>query len=108
MQNVTNSVNLPFTYFMYDIPLVPRLSVKLLHFSMIGPTDLLHPSPGTTFQNFPSISDLLPDISKFQHHAKLSSKFSISLSSSLSLSPICCDTSLLKTTIPQAQSRTVQ
>ena len=35
-----------------------------------------------TFQNFPGISDLLPEASKFQYHTKLRSKCSISLTSS--------------------------
>jgi hypothetical protein len=36
----------------------------------------------TTFQNFPGVSDLLPDASKFQQHIKLYSKCSILLASS--------------------------
>jgi hypothetical protein len=28
---------------------------------MISPTDLFHPPPSTTFQNFPGVSDLLPE-----------------------------------------------
>jgi hypothetical protein len=36
----------------------------------------------TTFQNFPGVSDLLPEASKFQHHIKLCSKCSTSLTSS--------------------------
>jgi hypothetical protein len=36
-------------------------------------------SSSTTFQNFPGVSDLLPEASKFQHHIKLCSKCSTSL-----------------------------
>jgi len=39
---------------------------------MIGPTDLLHPSPAPHFKNFPGISDLLPERPSFntiQSHA---------------------------------------
>ena len=61
---------------------------------MIGPTELLHPSPAP-LQNFPGISDLLPEASKFQHHTKPCSKCSILLVSSSNLSPICCKESLL-------------
>ena len=47
----------------------------LLHFSH----DLSNWSPSfasTTFQNFPRISELLSEVSKFQHHEDLCSKFS--------------------------------
>ena len=40
----------------------------------------------TTFQNFPDISDLLPEASKFQHYTKPCSKCSILLVSSSNLS----------------------
>jgi hypothetical protein len=43
----------------------------------------------TTFQNFPGVSDLLPEASKFQHHIKLHSKCSILLVSSSVRSPFC-------------------
>jgi hypothetical protein len=36
----------------------------------------------TTFQNFPVVSDLVPDVFKFKHHIKLCSKCSTSLVSS--------------------------
>ena len=45
-------------------------------------------SSSTTFQNFPGVSDLLPEASKFQHHIKLCSKRSTSLASSSIPSPI--------------------
>jgi len=36
---------------------------------MIGPSDA--PSfSSTPFQNLPSVSDLLPEVSQFQHHKK--------------------------------------
>jgi hypothetical protein len=35
---------------------------------MISPTDLFHPPPAPHF-NFPGVSDLLPEASKFQHHS---------------------------------------
>jgi len=42
----------------------------------------------TTFQNFIDISDLFSEVSKFQHHAKLCSKYSTLLASTLNLCPI--------------------
>jgi hypothetical protein len=43
---------------------------------------LIFSIPSTTFQNFPGISDLLPEASKFQHHKKPCSICSILLISS--------------------------
>ena len=43
----------------------------------------------TTFQNFPGISDLFPEVSKFQHNITLCSKYSFSLAYSVKLSPGC-------------------
>ena len=43
----------------------------------------------TTFQNFPGVSYLLPEASKFQHHTKPCSKCNILLVSSSNLSPVC-------------------
>ena len=57
------------------------------HFSTIGPTGLLHPSPVPNFKIF-RISNLLSEVSKFQHHTLLRSKCSTSLVSSLNLSPV--------------------
>ena len=51
--------------------------------------DLLHPSAAPRFKTFQSISDLLSEMSKFQHHKMLCSKCSISLVSSWNLSPVC-------------------
>jgi hypothetical protein len=45
-------------------------------------------SSNTTFQNFPGVSDLLPEAFKFQHHIKLCPKHSTSLASSSILSPM--------------------
>ena len=41
---------------------------------MIGQTDLLHPSPAPHFKTFKVFSDLLSEVSKFQHHTKPRSK----------------------------------
>jgi hypothetical protein len=49
----------------------------------------------TTFQNFPGISDLLSEGFNFQHHTILCSKYSISLFSSLNLSLIAGEKSLV-------------
>jgi hypothetical protein len=43
----------------------------------------------TTFHNFPGVSDLLSEASKFQHHIKLCPKCSSLLVSSSILSPFC-------------------
>jgi hypothetical protein len=67
---------------------LPWLFVTLFHFSH----DWSNWSPSfysTTFQNFPDISDLLFELSEFQHHMKLYSKCSILLVTSLNVSPIC-------------------
>jgi hypothetical protein len=45
----------------------------------------------TTFQNFPGIYDILPEVSKFQHHTRLCSKRSTLLVSSLIVCPISND-----------------
>jgi hypothetical protein len=45
MQNVTNPVSLPFTYFMLDIPLFLYSMQYFFISHMIGPTDLFQPSP---------------------------------------------------------------
>jgi hypothetical protein len=75
-QNVINPVSLPFTYFMYDIPL---LLVILIHFSHDRSNWSSTFFSSTTFQTFPGVSDLLPKQSKLRHHIKLYSKCSILL-----------------------------
>jgi hypothetical protein len=52
--------------------------LTLLHFSH-DRSNWSSPSFSSTFQNFPGVSDLLPETSKFQHHIKLYSKCSILL-----------------------------
>ena len=52
MQNVTNPVRLPFTYFMQDIPLLLDSKQYFFISHMISPTDLLHPSPAPHFKTF--------------------------------------------------------
>jgi hypothetical protein len=47
------------------------------------------PSSGTTFKTFSGISDLLSDMSKFQHRTKLCSSCSTFVVSSLNLRRIC-------------------
>ena len=49
----------------------------LLHFSHDRSNWSSPPFSSTTFQNFPGISDLLPEASKFQHHTKPCSKCNI-------------------------------
>ena len=61
---------------------------NILHFSY----DWSNWSPSfssNTFQNFPGISDLLSEVSKFQYQTKLCFKCGTLLASSLSSSPIC-------------------
>jgi len=70
---------------------------SMQHFSIshkIIPTDL-HPSAGPHFKIFPCISDLLPEVSKFQHHTHLCPKSSTSLVSSLYISLMGRDSSVL-------------
>ena len=45
--------------------------------------------PSTTFRNFPGVSDLLFEASKFQHRIKLCSKCNILLLSFSMLNPMC-------------------
>ena len=88
MQDVTNPVSLPYFYCLYDIPL---LFVSMEYFILshiIGVTDFLLSSPGTTSQTFPGISDLILEVCTSQPHKKLCSKSSTPLLSSLDLSPI--------------------
>jgi hypothetical protein len=63
-------------YVVYSSP--SSLCVILLHFSRDRPKWFSPPFSSTTFQNFPAISDLLSEVSKFQHHTKLWSKHSVS------------------------------
>jgi hypothetical protein len=44
---------------------------------MIGPTDLLHPSPAAYFKNFPGVSDLLHKASKLNVRYVKKKEFSI-------------------------------
>ena len=80
-RDVTNSVSFQ------NISHRQSVYVTLFHFS--------HDRPNwpptlcsTTFQNFAVISDQLSEVSKFQHHIKLCSKWSILIVSSLNLSQI--------------------
>ena len=71
----------------YSCP--PSLFLTLLHFSH-NQSKWYSPSfSNTTFHNFPCISDLLCEVSKFQHHRKLCTKGSIMLGSSSNLSQTC-------------------
>ena len=49
---VTNPVSLPFIYFMQDIPLLLDSKQYIFISHMIGPNDLLHPSPASHFKTF--------------------------------------------------------
>jgi hypothetical protein len=64
------------------------LSYVILHFSHNRSNWSFRSSSSTTFQNSPGISDLLSEVSKFQH-IYLYSKYSSLLVSSLNLSLIC-------------------
>jgi len=55
-------------YVRYSSP--PWLFLKFLIFHSIGPTDLLQPSITSHFKNFPSIYDILREVSKLQHRKK--------------------------------------
>jgi len=65
------------------------LTLILLHLSHDRSNWSFPSFSSTTFQNFPGVSDLLPEASKFQHHIKLCSKCSTSLASSSIPSPMC-------------------
>ena len=87
-----------FLHKMWPIQLAFRLLIScriflcsltlILHFSC-DRSNWSSPSfSSNTFQNFPAVSDLLPEASKFQHHIKLCSKCSILLVSSSILSQV--------------------
>ena len=88
MQNLTGQISLPFF-------IVCRIFLSYL--TLCNSSSFLHdrpnrPSPSfssSTFQNFQGISDLLPEVSQFQHHKMLCSKCSTSIVSFLNLSPVC-------------------
>jgi hypothetical protein len=85
MQVVTNPVNLPSFYCMYDLYFLQPFTI--LHFSHVRSN---WPSPSfsnTTFQNFPGISGILSEGSKSHHRPRLCPKCSTLLVSSLNLSP---------------------
>ena len=86
MQDVTNPVNLPSLLLFVWYLSFPWLYVILLHCSHVNWSTPSFSS--TTYQNFPSISDLLSKVPMFQHHTKLYSKCSTLLVSSLNLSPL--------------------
>ena len=80
-QDVTNVVSLLFIVLGYSYP--PCLNVILLHYSHER-SNISSPSfSSTTFQNFPGTSDVLSEVSKFQHHTKLCIKRSTAVVSSL-------------------------
>jgi hypothetical protein len=64
------------------------LYVTLLHFSHER-SNWLSPFSGATLQNFPGISDIFSEVSKFQHITQLCSSCSTLLVSSFHLSSIC-------------------
>ena len=61
---MANPVSLPFTYFMQDNPLLLDSKQYFFISHTIGPTDLFPSFSSTTFQNFPGVSDLLPEASQ--------------------------------------------
>jgi hypothetical protein len=75
-------------FIIFRVSSPPSLFVTFLHFSH-DQSNWSSPSLSiTTLQNFPSISDLLFKVSKFQHHTKSYSKCSTLTDSSLNLSPV--------------------
>ena len=81
-QDVANVFILLFIVLGYSCP--PCLNV-ILHYSHER-SNISSPSfSSTTFQNFPGTSDLLSEVSKFQHHTKLCTKHSTTLVSSLKI-----------------------
>jgi hypothetical protein len=61
----------------------------IFHFSHNQPNWFSASFPSTTLQNLPGNSDLLSEVSKFQHHTKLYSKCNTSPVYSSNISPIC-------------------
>jgi hypothetical protein len=77
-------IKLPFLRLTVRSMVIPSLTVCNIYFIayMIGPADL---HSKLTFQNFPCISDILSEVSKFQYHTTLRSKCITLLVYSLSL-----------------------
>jgi hypothetical protein len=83
-QGVKSSVSLPS---FYRSQYIPRLFITL-HFPHERSNRSSTSFSSTTFLNFRGISDLLSEVSKFQHRTKLYSKSNTLLVSSLNVSPI--------------------
>jgi hypothetical protein len=87
-------IQLAFLLFIVGMIFISSLTYGILHFS--HNRSKWYPSfSSTTLQNLPRTSDLLFEVSTFQHHTKLRSICSIWLVSSLKLSPVCRWKSLL-------------
>ena len=83
-------IQLPFLLFtVYKVLPFPSVFVIFLNFSHDRSNWSSLSFTSTTFQNFPSISDPLSEVSKFQYHKKLCSTFITSLVCSSNWSPIC-------------------
>jgi hypothetical protein len=78
-------IQLAFLLFIAQYSYPPWLFVILPYFSYERSNWSSPSFSNARFQNFPRISDLLSEVSKFQHHIKLCSKCSTSLACSLHL-----------------------
>ena len=83
------SFKLVFLLFIVCSIFLSSLAVHNTYFSHDGSKWYSPSFSSTAFQNFPGISDLLSEVSAFQYRAKLCSKCSTLLDSSLNLSPVC-------------------
>ena len=86
-QFLRNVLQILLTYVRHSFP--PRLYILILLLSHYRSNWSSLSFSSTTLQNFPGNSDLLSEVSNFQHHRKPHIKSSILLVSSLCLSPIC-------------------
>jgi len=83
-------IQLAFLLLLYIVrPFPPWHFVILFHFSHDQSNWSSLSFSSTMFQNHPGISNLLSEVSKFQHQTNLCSKCSTLLVSSLNLGPVC-------------------
>jgi len=82
------SIQVAFLIFIVCRSFLSSLTITFLHFSRNRSSWSSPSFSTTTFLNFPGFSDLLSEVSSFQHHTKLCSKLSTSVVCSLNVSPV--------------------
>ena len=85
-QDVTSPISLPV--FILCRIFLSSSTLRSIHLSHVLSSWSSPSFSSTTFENFSVVSDLISEVSKFQHHSKVCSTFRTSLVSSLNLNPI--------------------